>query len=217
MFQHLPRRRGALAPLRGALLCVVLMFLSACSTTRSLHSDVDPRLWQQRQEKLTELEVWSFNGRVAVRAEDHDGWNASLNWQQEGERYEIQLVGAFGQGGARLHGDARHAVMTMADQAPQMASSVETLMQAQLGWYVPVKGLRYWLTGRPGPGFIDLREVDQFGRLLRLQQDGWQVVFRRYMPVDDVLELPRKLELNNPHLRVRLVIDQWRLGEEAQG
>ena len=107
--------------------------------------------------------------------------------------------------------------MTLADQAPQTAPSVEALMQEQLGWYVPVAGLRYWLTGRPGPGFIDHREVDLSGRLLRLEQDGWQVAFQRYMSIDEMIELPRKLELSNPRLRVRLVIDQWQLPGASRG
>lgn len=171
--------------------------------------------WQVHQQQLSRLGGWSFNGRIAVRDAQNDGWSASLRWQQQGDHYDIQLSGALGQGAARIHGNGGSAVMEAAGEAPRLAPDPETLMQEQLGWHVPVRGLKYWLTGRPGPDGSDLEIVDGAGRLSRLEQDGWEVVYSRYQQVDGV-ELPSKLEMNNPHLRVRLVIDQWALGKKDE-
>ncbi len=90
------------------------------------------------------------------------------------------------------------------------ASSVELLMEEQLGWSVPVQGFRYWLIGSPAPGVIDRYSLDEAGRLAELEQSGWQIRYLSYQAVDG-LDLPRKLELENPRLRIRLVIDEWQL------
>jgi outer membrane lipoprotein LolB len=156
--------------LRGALFFFVLFNLPACTTLKTTPQQVDPQAWQQRQQILAQLDVWSFNGRVAVRDNNDEAWNASLRWHQTGESYDIQLAGAFGQGAARLHGNGGHAVMEMAGQAPLMAADPEALMHDRLGWYVPVRGLKYWLTGLPEPGQTAAHEFDVQGRLSRLQQ-----------------------------------------------
>jgi len=191
------------------LLVVSVLGLSACAGQPKTFSSKEHGVWQWRQQQLGELNQWTFNGRVAVRDAQADGWNASLSWRQKDEHYDIKLSGALGQGGVRIHGNGGQAVMEAADQPPQMAESPEALMQAQLGWYVPVRSFKYWLKGQPGPQAYE-RDVDHLGRLARLQQDGWEITYKRYARVNGI-ELPRKLELSNHRLRVRLVIDQWRL------
>lgn len=183
--------------------------LTACSTVPERDAGApDLVAWQQRQQQLGELEGWAFNGRIAVRDGRDEGWNASLRWQQRGGHFDIQLSGAFGQGAARIHGDGASAVVEVAGEAPRAAPNAEMLMQEQLGWHVPVQGLRYWLTGSPAPEGSELEIVDGLGRLSRLVQGGWEVLYSRYETVDGI-DLPRKLEMSNPRLRVRLVIDQW--------
>lgn len=189
--------------------------LAACGTAPEKISAVpDMVAWQLHQQQLEQLGDWSFNGRIAVRDVQNDGWNASLRWQQQGDHYDIQLSGALGQGAARIRGNGGSAVIEAADQPPRVAPNPEALMDEQLGWHVPVRGLKYWLTGRPGPDSFEIQVVDGLGRLSRLEQDGWEVVYSRYEQVDGV-ELPRKLELSNQQLRVRLVIDQWSLDKNS--
>ena len=171
--------------------------------------------WQLHQQQLELLGDWSFNGRIAVRDLQADGWSAALRWQQQGDYYDIQLSGALGQGAARIYGDGGSAVLESTDQPPRIAPDPETLMDDQLGWHVPVRGLKYWLTGRPGPGGFDVQVVNGLGHLSRLEQDGWIVDYSRYERINGV-ELPRKLEMSNQRLRVRWVIDQWSIDDESR-
>ncbi len=188
---------------------VVALGLSACAGHPNKPTLKQLDTWQLRQQQLSELNQWAFNGRVAVRDAQAEGWSASLSWKQKDEHYDIKLAGALGQGGVRIHGDGGQAVMDAADQPSQRAENPEALMQAQLGWHVPVGSFKYWLKGQPAPQVFE-RELDHLGRLARLQQDGWKIIYKRYARVNGV-ELPRKLEMSNHRLRVRLVIDQWRL------
>lgn len=193
----------------------LLLALSGCGTVPEKESVMpDMVAWQLHQQQLEQLGDWTFNGRIAVRDLQEDGWNASLRWQQQGDHYDIRLSGALGQGGARIHGNGGNAVIEAADQPPRSAANPEALMQEQFGWHVPVRGLKYWLTGRPGPDPFEVQVVDGLGRLSRLEQDGWEVVYNRYEQVNGV-ELPRKLEMSNQRLRVRLVIDQWSLDRQG--
>ena len=200
--------------LRGALFFLALLNLAACTTLKTTPQQIAPQTWPQRQQTLMQLDVWSFNGRVAVRDNNDEAWNASLRWHQTGENYDIQLASAFGQKAARLHGNGGHAVMEMAGQTPLMAADPEALMHDQLGWYVPVRGLKYWLTGLPDPGQTADHEFDVQGRLSRLQQGNWEIVYKRYMSVNGV-DLPRKVDLINHRLRVKLVIDKWQIKEDT--
>ncbi len=168
---------------------------------------------QLHQQQLERLQHWSFKGRLAVK-QPGDSWSASLRWQQALERYDIRLSGAFGLGAARLFGHEGHAAIESKGQTALTATSVELLMQEQLGWSVPVEGLRYWLLGSPGPGLVPHQEIDGLGRLVELEQAGWQVRYQSYMNVNGIA-LPRKLELQNEQLRARLVIDSWLFDENG--
>ncbi|HHJ80346.1 MAG TPA: outer membrane lipoprotein LolB [Candidatus Tenderia electrophaga] len=188
---------------------LVLLGVGGCATAPALSSA--PQLaWSERQQQLLQLQRWSFSGRLAVKDANNESWSASLRWQQDGDRYDIQLSGAFGQGAARLFGHEGHAVIEMPKHSALTAESAEALMQQQLGWYMPVQGLKYWLRGTPEPGLISQQGFNEAGRLQLLQQSGWQVTYSDYLDVDG-LELPRKLALENPRLRARLVIDRWQL------
>lgn len=192
----------------GVFVAGLLLFgLSGCTTAPRL--SVMPQLdWSERQQQLAQLQYWSFSGRLAIKDANNESWSASLRWKQDGESYDIQLSGAFGQGAARLFGHDGSAVIEMTEHSALTADSAEALMQQQLGWFIPVHGLKYWLLGLPEPDLISQQTFNEVGRLESLQQSGWQVRYRDYLEVDG-LELPRKLELENPRLRARLVIDSW--------
>ncbi|ALP54382.1 hypothetical protein Tel_15185 [Candidatus Tenderia electrophaga] len=203
-----PRALGVFFVLLSGLL------LSACATRPAISPPVSIEQraaeWQAQRRALAQLERWSFSGRVAVKDKQSDSWSAALAWQQRGDSYDIRLSGAFGRQAARLFGRPGYAVIETGAQAALSASSVEMLMQEQLGWSVPVQGFKHWLVGAPAPGMIDRYALDAAGRLAELQQSGWQIRYSRYQRVAD-LDLPRKLELENPRLRIRLVIDDWDL------
>ncbi len=193
---------------------ITVAMLTACATRPIVTDQQRSQAWKVHQQTLVGLEHWSFSARLAVKDKVEDSWSASLRWQQGGDSYDIRLSGAFGQGAVRLFGHTGYAVIETADHAALTATSAELLMEEQLGWSVPVRGLKYWLVGLPEPSLITRQRLDAFGRLSELEQSGWQVRYSNYQRVDG-LELPRKLELENARLRARLVIDRWQLEEKA--
>ena len=86
-----------------------------------------------------------------------------------------------------------------------VAPTPDELLDRQVGWHVPLAGLRYWIVGRTQPHTtVGSLELDGVGRLKTLEQAGWTIRYQRYEAIGD-LQLPTKLELENPRLSARLV------------
>ena len=76
------------------------------------------------------------------------------------------------------------------------------------GWTIPVASLRYWALGIPDPEIPSESELDDQGRLSKLEQGSWAVAISRYRE-NAGQEMPRTLTATNPDTRVRMVIDKW--------
>ncbi|HEY0634676.1 MAG TPA: lipoprotein insertase outer membrane protein LolB [Gammaproteobacteria bacterium] len=168
--------------------------------------------WQERQAALKPLQHWQLTGRLAIQTGD-DGWNATLIWRQEQERYKMQLVAPLGQGSLQLEGDNQQVELRTSEGNSAVAADPDTLILTELGWRVPVSALRYWVLGLTAPGAASV-DIDEFGRLRRLKQAGWEVEFLDYTLHGDT-ELPARLFVNNHQAQVRLVIKRWELGDAS--
>ena len=192
---------------------LLALMLGGCSTQapQPLATDVAP-LWQHRLAQLETIQAWSFQGRVAVRR-GKEAWNVKLDWSQSFDHYDLLLTAPWGQGAVRLHGENGRAVLEAPDRAPLVAENPQALLSRQVGWRVPVTQLRYWLLGRPEPNQNAAISWDAQGRVSHMDQAGWSIAYRRYGDIEG-LSLPTKIELKNGALRLRLVIDEWRLNED---
>jgi len=208
-----------------ALLFMVL--LSACATQPAaplLNAEALDRLWDSRQAQLSGLAGWQMNGRVAVKSSE-DSWSASLSWQQQAESFDISFSSMLGQRMAQLKGDELSASLYLPDDRVLSAANVSDLLDDELGWSVPMDGLRYWLVGLPAPELESgpalaaapqlNKGLDEWGRLQWLEQSGWRIEYQRYRPAG-TLEVPKKMVLTRDDLRVRFVIDRWQAVAAAQ-
>ncbi len=194
---------------RWLLLAVV--FLGGCGTLNTV-TDFSERDagWSRQLAWLKGLDTWQASGRVAVRSAD-DGGSASMIWRQSPSEFSLRLHGPFGQGAVVIEGDAETATMRQGDGRITRADSAEELLLRELGWSVPVSVLRYWILGRPAPGFplVELR-LNEEGLAGRLTQAGWRVTYTRYRDAGSG-RLPAKIKLRREALRVRVVLSDWRL------
>jgi outer membrane lipoprotein LolB len=159
---------------------------------------------------LAQLDRWQLNGRLAVRTAS-DGSTANIQWVQDGDdAYAIEFSGPFGQGAAAVRAAAGVVTMELPDQPMVAAADAETLLASQLGWTIPVSGLRYWILGVPAPDAPAETVLDNDGLLVELSQSGWRAEYQRYKPVDGVM-LPGKVTLTHAEVRLRFVIDRWRV------
>ncbi len=198
--------RACLAPALSAVTIVLLSVLLGACATPTLTPQASAA-WQRQQQSIAQLESWLLVARVVISSDD-DAWNGKLWWQQGPDSYRIRFSAPFGHGNAELEGDAQGVTLRMVDGRTFHAADAETLMSQQLGWYLPLSGLRYWVTGVPEPLSRFDHYLDSSGQLTRLDQLQWEIRYPAYLRVDD-LQLPRKVFMESDELSLRLVIDRW--------
>ena len=197
---------------RGAFLTALAALLLAACTSLPRVDAVESR--EQRVERLSALKGWELRGRVALRTEDNRGGQASLSWQYRDERHVIVLRGPLGGGLLRLQQDRDGAHLQDAERREYRAVSAEELLFNVAGWRIPIAGLEYWIRGLPAPSEIVLQEWDEYGRLTRLQQFGWDVYFLDYASSEGY-ELPSRLDVILPspnrsaRTEARIIIEEW--------
>jgi len=190
------------------LLPLLLLLLTACGNMPTRPPVADPEMaWQERQYRIASLNDWTLAGRLAIQS-DHEGWHVGINWEQQKQNYSILLTAPLGQGSLKLDGNANNVTLQTDEGESVNATDPGELLYRQFGWRVPVKSLRYWVLGVPAPGNQRQEELDDYGRLVHLQQDGWEIRFLDYEPRMGV-ELPGRVFVNNHKAKVKLVISDW--------
>lgn len=216
------RAQGALSAALGLLLMLVL---SACATSVQ-RPEIDPQdAWEHRRAVLGTIDSWDLRGRVGVKTEKLAG-QATLLWERHSDAHKMQMFGPFGGGRIVLVKDQEGARLVDNKNNSYEGTTVEAVLYRVAGWPVPFEALKYWISGLPSPDAPSEWEFDQWGRLERLRQFGWEVRFLEYGVTGDH-ELPRKIFMKSGagamelagvnhddierDVEVRLVIKQWGL------
>lgn len=155
--------------------------------------------------------AFDLMGRVAVR-HDERAFASNVRWHHLPDHDEIWLLTPAGQTLAYIVSDSAGATLTGADQSHYSAPDVASLTRRGLGWELPLTRLGWWVRGEPAPGEVAQNmEHDKRGRLVGFTQDGWRVTLVPDLSREDG-RLPRRLELADGQLVIRMVIDTWRSG-----
>jgi outer membrane lipoprotein LolB len=191
----------------------LFLLLGGCASTATAPSVAQQQSWSEHRQALEALSHWQFSARIAGRSDD-DGWSGKLNWQQRGDHYFIHFQAPFGQGAAQLRGERGRVELRTGNGQVFVAEDAELLLSQRLGWRLPVAGLQYWLRGLPAPLLSGQAEpvmrLSTAGRLRELQQSQWKIHYAGYQIVDGQ-HLPKKMDLENAHFSLRLVLDRWQL------
>lgn len=193
--------------LAAAWLVLVATLVSGCATTRPSVDLPDIGSWESRNAVLGQLRDWQFKGRIAVKA-GSDGFNGKFDWSQNGDAFRATVGGPLGIGAMRLEGTGRAVLLTDKDGVQTELPDAEIELRHRYGWTIPVASLRYWALGIPDPSMPAITELDDDGRLQRLEQSDWIVEISRYRDAGGQT-MPRILSATNRETRVRMVIDQW--------
>jgi outer membrane lipoprotein LolB len=191
-----------------AALLVGINLLAACAITSST-VPLNDTPWPSRQASLKALRYWDVSGRIAV-INDQQGWHASLRWIQQGSAYAIELFGPLGQGRLNIQGSPQGVSMQTADGQVLSAADPEQLLEQTTGMRIPISGLVYWLRGLPDPSQSSELTGNEKGQLTRLNQGDWVIEYPLYTEVAK-LELPTRIQAYRDPLKVKVIIDTWKL------
>jgi len=191
-------------------LCVIVLVLNACTSVSTREPFSDKHLaYRDRAEKLQRISGWTLTGKISLDDGDHGG-SGHLRWEVQQENSQIDFHAALGRGAWHLQINPGSATLKEANGVEQTAPRVDGLIQARMGWSIPVEALQSWLLGLAAPGAGSAIELDPEGLLISLQQLGWTVNFSRYETVTGV-KLPKRLNAKRDNYRVKLVIRNWYL------
>ncbi len=207
---NLPRR-GRLVGRLLALVGVALA-LSACAPLLMTADEQAARTAiDARRAALEPFPDWQAVGRLSVQSGEQ-AWHASLVWRQEADGYRIRLLGPLGQGGVEIAGGPEEVTLRTGTGESYTAANPETLLRERLGWWAPLRGLRFWLLGLDDPDAGRARaQLDVDGHPATLYQDGWDVRYLGYLPGEPV-PLPSRVEFERGDLRAKVVVSRWELG-----
>ena len=90
------------------------------------------------------------------------------------------------------------------DEKPKQSTQVEEFIQKQLGVFVPVRALRFWVLGLINPASPYSEKGDGF------RQSNWDVHYLQMQNVGTEW-LPRKIGVEQGESKLKLIIDQWTL------
>lgn len=155
--------------------------------------------------------MFRVDGRLGVR---HDGgaFSATFVWTQWRDRYEIEFWGPLGSGRTRLAGDADSLTIDDARGRRIAGGDAEALMRAELGWYVPMEALAWWIRGAPSPSFDWTEERrDAGGRLSAFSQLAWRVRIDRWTRTG-AGPAPARLRAERGGDRITVICKAWRFG-----
>jgi outer membrane lipoprotein LolB len=198
--------------MRRSLSAAVLLYaalLAGCAT------QIEPpvpqtayhiKSWKQRKLNLAEKTCWNLQGAVSVQSQQKTQLG-SFTWNQMNQYYTITISGPLNIGSLYIQGDPRQVTLYK-PSGMYKAPTAEALMQAQLGWYLPISNMYFWIRGLPAPRLAGRKAYDSYGHLIFLQQQGWEIYFQAFQP-HGTIDLPRKIIMANQQLRVKLVINHW--------
>lgn len=161
-----------------------------------------------REQALSVHGSWKLSGRLAVSS-GQDGGSGSLQWSRDGDSFRFDVHAPVTGKTWTLTGDRQHAELSGLGDQPIAGDDASVLLTQELGWYVPLSELDYWVRGMRAPGDADLT-LRSDGLPLQIKQAGWKV---EYLDYDASLNppMPRKLFAERGPQRVHLVIQQWTL------
>ncbi len=194
----------------------LLLLLAGCASAPPPPPDpvVSPeQSWESRQLQLDALQNWELSARLIVSNNENDAWQLEVIWQQQVDTYDIQISGPLGMGKVRLQGSNEGVFLYDSDGRAYYAQEADALLLEHTGVFMPVTSLYYWVRGLPDPNIdaVLIPQLDAWGRLTQLQQNGWSVDMKRYVQVDGY-QLPDKIFIHNQQdVEVRMVVNEWKL------
>lgn len=193
--------------LRIGALAGVMLLIDGCASWL-------PPSWQDSAtppptaiEVLQALPTWQLRGRVAVRSAD-DAWSADLIWRHAVDGEHVDFNGPFAQRAASLHYRPGWIELSTADGARQTSEQPAVLLAEQLGWSIPLDALRYWVLAAPQPGLAAQSTPEPYG----FDQAGWALRYENPQAYGAWV-LPRKMTARSGAVVLKLVIDDWKVGE----
>ncbi len=194
--------------MRIYLLLIITLLISSCSLTQKKppYDPVDkPDL------ALEHFVNWKIHGRISIKTPE-DTNIVSIRWQQNQDDIHLRLYGSLGKTYARLVKTNGLATLTVENKT-YTNSNARYLLWSVLGWDLPIEEMQYWIKGIPHKKKLEQQiKRNDAGQLISFSYKNWTAEYAKYRNFENY-QLPTKLVLTHPKLRIRFSIQSWKASE----
>lgn len=180
-------------------IALLVVILPGCSVTPPVGNGQGYALISKAH--LQKLQDWSLEGRISITS-SADSWSANVVWHRNSGADTIALSGPFGQGAVVVSLHENVVSIDRGDGNVRRSEDPDVLVREELGVFVPVRSLAYWVVGLPAPS--QSASYSAYGFV----QEDWQVEYKEWSLVDGK-SMPRKITVSNEKIKLKLVCDQW--------
>jgi outer membrane lipoprotein LolB len=159
-----------------------------------------------RQAALAAVTDWNLRGRLIIDTGERRD-RVGIAWEQRGEDISLTVRPTVFAGAVRISGDAERLVVEGRGET-RVLEDPEVDLSLELGWWLPVTSLEYWLLGRPDAGFPERTNRGAAGTLATLAQRDWRIVYEQYQLAGGVL-VPRNIKFSHSTLELDLTITDF--------
>ena len=208
IFSHLLKKTGLFTVI------VITLGLTGCSTMQS----INPVNLFSTETARRCVDKVNIKGRFSIlyKLDDREeSLHGKFGWEQSPENTVVTFMYTHGQKIAKIEITPQITTITPPKTAPASAPDAEELIKSQLGWTLPVSGMKGWLQGcatdSRGQSFIATPESTQV-----FTRDGWQINYASWID-GPTMPLPKRIDLikgnqdslNGVDINLKLVIDEW--------
>lgn len=162
---------------------------------------------KKRQQQLQAFSQWQCNGALSIQ-KDGKAYFANFNWKLNAKtQYRLQISSALSLYNMIINADDQQVFLLQSGKTPKSAATPEALMTQVMGYSLPITNLYYWIRSLAAPGSATLG-FDHYGHLQSLQQQSWKLDFLQYTHLNGI-DLPQLIDIENPKLKIRIVIKHW--------
>lgn len=201
----------SILPEARVALCCLLLALGGCATTRAPRNLLSP---EAQEAALRQLDGFSIRGSTNVRAGD-EGFNASLEWQQQDDAASMKLSGPIGSPRLTISWQSGSLRLESSRGQTFEGAEAEQVLRDELGFVPPFDALRYWMLGLEAPGEAPTaRSVGASGRLDEITQQQWRIRYDKWMNVAAQaggVQVPKVLTVTRDDLRLKVAVRRWKL------
>jgi len=182
----------------------LVIFLTSCSLAQKQSQTTN----NENKTDLRDFVDWKIHGRISIKTPEETSI-ISIRWQQNNDDIKLRLYGSMGKTYARLVKKNGIATLTVENKS-YTNTNARYLLWSVLGWDLPIDQMQYWIKGITHPDKIETNILrNEKGNLSSFDYNDWQVVFERYKRFESY-QLPTKLILTHPKLRIRFSIQSWK-------
>ena len=196
------------AALRLAPAALAALLLTGCASImkQEKEQDIAERNWDKHRAAIESIKRFNLHARVSSGGVF--GIKGDLRWTQNADgSFEMRVSGPFGLGAVSIAGTEQQ-VEVKTKKGTYQSTDPEGWIKEKMGWTFPMLGLRRWVLGVPSPRSEAHLELDVDGLASVLEQDGWHLDYAEYEEHDEVM-LPRKFEVANSEVKIKVVVDRW--------